>query len=293
MSTLDLSTVLGFANLRDVGGLAAGGSTVRHGVLLRSDAPGPLDDTALGALRTAGVRHVLDLRDLEEASHQPTPFAAAGFEVRSLPIFTGSARSFATVGTSLRAMYLSMAADCGTTLTDAVRFVAAPSSVLDGSGISAPRSAASSPDGTAGGGPRPGAAQPDGNAGAPGTREADGAAAGGVLVHCTAGKDRTGLTVALALRAVGVARDDVVANYAETEARLRGPWLEEKLELLRRFVGDDAEQYTEVLVTSPAEVLEEFLDTVEDGSREATRPYLRAHGMTDAELDALTARLLT
>ena len=86
------------------------------------------------------------------------------------------------------------------------------------------------------------------------------------------------------------ARDDVVANYAETEARLRGPWLEEKLELLRRFVGDDAEQYTEVLVTSPAEVLEEFLDTVEDGSREATRPYLRAHGMTDAELDALTAR---
>lgn len=245
MSTLDLSTVLGFANLRDVGGLAAGGSTVRHGVLLRSDAPGPLDDTALGALRTAGVRHVLDLRDLEEASHQPTPFAAAGFEVRSLPIFTGSARSFATVGTSLRAMYLSMAADCGTALANAVRHVA----------------------------------NPGGD--------------GGVLVHCTAGKDRTGLTVALALRAVGVARDDVVANYAETEARLRGPWLEEKLELLRRFVGDDAEQYTEVLVTSPAEVLEEFLDTVEDGSREATRPYLRAHGMTDAELDALTARLLT
>lgn len=265
MSTPDLSTVPGFANLRDVGGLAAGTSTVRSGVLLRSDAPGPLDDTTLDVLRAAGVQHVLDLRDLEEAGHQPTPFAAAGFDVRSLPIFTGSAHSFATVGTSLRAMYVSMAADCGTTLTEAVRYVAAPSSSV--------------PDGSGAGLPGSGGALPDGSE-------------GGVLVHCTAGKDRTGLTVALALRAVGVARDDVVANYAETEARLRGPWLDAKLELLRRFVGDDAESYTEVLVTSPAEVLEEFLDTVEDGSREATRPYLRAHGMTDAELETLTRRLL-
>lgn len=272
MSALDLSTVLGFANLRDVGGLAAGSSTVRPGVLLRSDAPGPLDAAALDALRAAGVRHVLDLRDLEEASHQPTPFAAAGFEVRRLPIFAGSARSFATVGTSLRAMYVSMAADCGTTLTEAVRFVASPGVV-----------------GTAGG-DAPGT---EGGATAVRRSTADGSAPGGVLVHCTAGKDRTGLTVALALRAVGVARDDVVANYAETEARLRGPWLDAKLELLRLFVGDDAESYTEVLVTSPAEVLEEFLDTVEDGSREATRPYLRAHGMSDDDLARLERRLLT
>lgn len=275
MSALDLSAVLGFANLRDVGGLAAGSSTVRPGVLLRSDAPGPLDASALDALRAAGVRHVLDLRDLEEASHQPTPFAAAGFEVRSLPIFAGSARSFATVGTSLRAMYVSMAADCGTTLTEAVRFVASPGApgAVGTAGVDAPRT----------------------EAGATAVRRstADGSAAGGVLVHCTAGKDRTGLTVALALRAVGVARDDVVANYAETETRLRGPWLDAKLELLRRFVGDDAESYTEVLVTSPAEVLEEFLDTVEDGSREATRPYLRAHGMSDDDLARLERRLLT
>lgn len=281
MSAPDLSTVLGFANLRDVGGLAAGASSVRSGVLLRSDAPGPLDDSALDALRAAGVRHVLDLRDLEEAGHQPTPFAAAGFDVRSLPIFTGSARSFATVGTSLRAMYVSMAADCGTTLTDAVRYVAVPGSSLpDGSGADALEAGDLGAGAFGAGAPRPGGPLPDGSV-------------GGVLVHCTAGKDRTGLTVALALRAVGVARDDVVANYAETEARLRGPWLDAKLELLRRFVGDDAESYTEVLVTSPAAVLEEFLDTVEDGSREATRPYLRAHGMTDAELETLTRRLLT
>ncbi|HCM51314.1 MAG TPA: protein-tyrosine-phosphatase, partial [Microbacterium sp.] len=37
-----------------------------------------------------------------------------------------------------------------------------------------------------------------------------------VLVHCTAGKDRTGLVVAFALAAAGVDRDDVVADYAAT-----------------------------------------------------------------------------
>ncbi len=41
-----------------------------------------------------------------------------------------------------------------------------------------------------------------------------------VLVHCTVGKDRTGVTVALALAAAGVDEDDVVADYARTEGLL-------------------------------------------------------------------------
>ena len=43
-----------------------------------------------------------------------------------------------------------------------------------------------------------------------------------VLVHCTAGKDRTGIVVALALLAVGVDRQAVVDDYARSEANLRG-----------------------------------------------------------------------
>ncbi|MGP7959498.1 tyrosine-protein phosphatase [Sanguibacter sp. A247] len=257
MGLPDLSAVRGFANLRDVGGLAAGDATVVPGVLLRSDAPGTLDDDALTTLRAAGLRYVLDLRNIEEAAHHPTPFTAAGFTVTSLPIFTGSIRSFTAVGTSMRGMYAVMATECGTALTTAVRHIAVPT-MSDDDG----RADAASP------------------------------VAGGVLVHCTAGKDRTGLTVALALRAVGVSRDDVIANYAETEARLRGPWLAEKLEQLRRVVGEDAESYTDMLVTSPADVLDEFLTTVEDGSPEATRPYLRAHGMNDDEIATLVRRLL-
>ena len=40
------------------------------------------------------------------------------------------------------------------------------------------------------------------------------------LVHCTVGKDRTGVAVALLLDAVGVEHDAIVADYARTEAML-------------------------------------------------------------------------
>lgn len=42
---------------------------------------------------------------------------------------------------------------------------------------------------------------------------------GASLVHCTAGKDRTGFAIAMILHAVGVARDDVMAEYLLSNAR--------------------------------------------------------------------------
>lgn len=56
------------------------------------------------------------------------------------------------------------------------------------------------------------------------------ATGGSTLVHCAAGKDRTGISVALVLSLLGVQRPDVVADYmlteratAEIDARLRHP----------------------------------------------------------------------
>jgi protein tyrosine/serine phosphatase len=43
---------------------------------------------------------------------------------------------------------------------------------------------------------------------------------GAVLVHCAAGKDRTGVLVALALELVGVRRDAIIADYARTDERI-------------------------------------------------------------------------
>ncbi len=43
-----------------------------------------------------------------------------------------------------------------------------------------------------------------------------GLARGATLIHCAAGKDRTGVSVALLLRLVGASRDDVLADYLLT-----------------------------------------------------------------------------
>jgi protein-tyrosine phosphatase len=43
---------------------------------------------------------------------------------------------------------------------------------------------------------------------------------GATLVHCAAGKDRTGTVIALALAAVGVERDAIIADYVATAERI-------------------------------------------------------------------------
>lgn len=53
-----------------------------------------------------------------------------------------------------------------------------------------------------------------------------------VLVHCTAGKDRTGLVVSLALEAAGVDRTAVVADYTQSALNLDGAWMNQAMSVL-------------------------------------------------------------
>ncbi|MBN9630670.1 MAG: tyrosine-protein phosphatase [Actinobacteria bacterium] len=112
-----------------------------------------------------------------------------------------------------------------------------------------------------------------------------------VLVHCTAGKDRTGLVIALALLAAGVDRDEVVADYALTSANLAGPWADAMLARMRDAGVELGPDLEELVTASPAELMEAVIARwdAEWGSPSA---YLRAHGFTDADLAALTAALL-
>lgn len=55
-------------------------------------------------------------------------------------------------------------------------------------------------------------------------------AAGPTLVHCAAGKDRTGVLVAILLRAAGVPRDAVLEDYLRTEQNVPA--------LVEQLVGD-------------------------------------------------------
>ncbi len=66
--------------------------------------------------------------------------------------------------------------------------------------------------------------------------EAVAAADGSVLVHCTAGKDRTGVSVALLLTLVGIDRAAVVTDYVATAANMPGVLAR----MIAMFSGADA-----------------------------------------------------
>lgn len=112
-----------------------------------------------------------------------------------------------------------------------------------------------------------------------------------VLVHCTAGKDRTGIVTALTLLAVGVDREDVVADYARTEANLAGEWLDGMVELMGRFGIADRPEVRMLLGGSPPEALEGVLERLER-DHGSVRDYLLASGLSLDELARLERLLV-
>ena len=110
------------------------------------------------------------------------------------------------------------------------------------------------------------------------------------LVHCTVGKDRTGVTVALALSAVGAEREAVIADYALTESQLPAQRSQRIAEYLRAQ-HPEAVHAVALATQSPAPVMRRLLEQVDERWGSAAG-YLRANGMTTEELAALTAALV-
>lgn len=106
-----------------------------------------------------------------------------------------------------------------------------------------------------------------------------------VLVHCTVGKDRTGVTVALILAAAGVDDDDIVADYARTEALLPAARNARIVSFLRSL-HPDAVHLEELATRSPAPVMRAMLADLR-AHYGTPVDYLRAHGLADAEVDEL------
>jgi protein-tyrosine phosphatase len=110
---------------------------------------------------------------------------------------------------------------------------------------------------------------------------------GATVVHCAAGKDRTGVVVALALDAVGVPRDAIVDDYARTAERLTP--------LLARLAGsptythDTTPDRPERHAPRPA-TMRDFLEVME-AEHNGTITWLAAHGWTNADQQALIAKL--
>jgi protein-tyrosine phosphatase len=117
------------------------------------------------------------------------------------------------------------------------------------------------------------------------------ARSGPVLVHCAAGKDRTGLVVALLLDLLGVARERITADYTRTSEALREIFTalatRPHAAALNRERAAEEGGFTipGPLLQAPAEAILAFLDGIESrhGGSEA---FLLACGVTPDDLAA-------
>jgi hypothetical protein len=258
----------GAVNVRDMGGLpTAEGATIRTGLLLRSDNLQGLTTADIDLLLSQiGVRHVIDLRsDIEVAIEGPGPL---------------------TREPAVTIHHLSLFAEGGG-LTDVEADTPPDDQVIDTDKI-LPWQARPEQDG------HESERSVDHYLGYLAERPDSVVSAlrvmtqGSSIVHCAAGKDRTGVVIAFALHVLGVPREQIVADYTATGDRLEA--------ILARLRASPT--YAQDLDSRPADThrphaytMEKFLSVL-DERHGGPIGWLQRHGWTDDDTTALCGTLL-
>jgi protein-tyrosine phosphatase len=113
------------------------------------------------------------------------------------------------------------------------------------------------------------------------------ASEGGVLVHCFAGKDRTGIIVALLLAIAGADKETIAADYAESDNYLQPLYTE----ILDSLAHDPPRQrQLAVQLASPPEAMQATLAYL-DATYGGPEGYLQAIGVDQQDLQLLRQRL--
>jgi protein-tyrosine phosphatase len=112
-----------------------------------------------------------------------------------------------------------------------------------------------------------------------------GQAEGGLVFHCFAGKDRTGLVAAMVLALADVPHDEIAADFGETDRQLASAyekWISEA-------PPDKRDEMRDELRCPPERILGvlEYLETKWGG----VASYLEASGMSPDAIDRLRAKL--
>jgi protein-tyrosine phosphatase len=255
MSWIDLD---GAVNVRDVGGLpTVDGRSTRPGVLLRADNLQGLTPSDVSRLTgELGVRTVLDLRTGREVEEEgPGPLRATDVvhhHVSLIPEPPGEPKE-----QEIDRAVPHRAERAGTTPTDMTGYYV-------GYLEDAPQGLARA------------------------LRLLADPATGPALVHCAAGKDRTGVVVAVALSLAGVRREAVVADYARSAERIDGVLA--RLKATKTY-GPSLADTSADAIRPVAGSMERFLDHVD---REYGGPHglAMALGVEEETVARLAARLV-
>ncbi len=253
----------GAANVRDLGGLpTVDGGAVRSGRLIRSDNLQDLTERDVGRLvEGMQVRTVADLRTgVEVSSEGPGPLAdRADVDIHHLSLFPESGENTDAAATEDAPVVLPWRTQERADRAKGRGVSGVYLGYLDDradSVVDALRLIAHS--------------------------------AGATIVHCAAGKDRTGVVVALALAEVNVERAAIVADYARSAERIEGIF--DRLRSSRTYSAEmqnaTADKHAPRAAT--IERLLEVLDTEYGG----VPGWLRAHGWSEDDSAALHAKLL-
>lgn len=245
-------------NVRDLGGLpVAGGKRLRTGQLVRSDNLqdlSPSDVTRL--VDEIGVTTVVDLRSTGEVTSEgPGPLRAIA---------------------SVEHLHLSLLPEFGE-MTDVAK---------DALALNRERALQRDPENVADAfyfgylEDRPESVV--------GALRAVATAPGAALVHCAAGKDRTGVVIALALSVLGVPREEIVADYEATGERI-----EQILDRLR-----SSPTYAADIDNVPAhehdprpDIMRRFLDRL-DSDHGGPLGWLGEHGFDRVDAERLRKKLV-
>ncbi len=110
-----------------------------------------------------------------------------------------------------------------------------------------------------------------------------------ILVHCHAGKDRTGVVVALVLRLAGGSIDDIADDYAISGVQLAGMLARDRVSALERGMDD---VLAERIFTVRREAMVQTVQHVDEEYGGAAS-LMHSIGLDDTRIERLTSLLLS
>jgi protein-tyrosine phosphatase len=241
----------GCLNVRDLGGhRTADGRETRYGAVVRADSVRRLSSAGWQALVDYGIRTLVDLR--ADGEREEDPPGDVPVDVLHVPFMEADEHEWKEIEGEVEAA-AAAAPDPATATRDVYLVFLEHFRERAADGV---RAVARAPE-------------------------------GGVVVHCMGGKDRTGLLTAFLLHLAGVDEEEIGADYALSEERLRprhDAWL--------AAAETDAERERILRITrTPAAAMVGVLDELERRYG-GVEEYLRAGGVTDEELELVRRRLV-